>query len=61
MGGFFSSLFYAEPLKIESITKYKDEQRVYVADKNRDFWIGTFEKKLFQEVPKYTAFRKIGN
>ena len=60
MGNSISSLFY-EPFKTKCITKYKDEQRIYVVDKNRDFWIGGFERELFEQVPKYTPFKKIRN
>jgi len=58
MGNSISSLFY-EPFKTTCITKYKDEQRIYVVDKNRDFWVGGFERRLFEQVPKYAPFREV--
>ena len=59
MGNSISSYFYYEPFKTKCITKYKDEQRIYVVDKNRDFWIGGFERELFEQVPKYAPFREV--
>ena len=60
MGNSISSLFY-EPFKIKCITKYKDEQRIYVVDKNRDYWIGGFERRLFENISQYAPFREVGN
>ena len=60
MGNSISSLFY-EPFKTKCITKYKDEQRIYVVDKNRDFWIGGFERRLFENISQYAPFREVGN
>ena len=60
MGNSISSLFY-EPFKTTCITKYKDEQRIYVVDKNRDYWIGGFERRLFENISQYAPFREVGN
>jgi len=60
MGNSISSLFY-EPFKTKCITKYKDEQRIYVVDKNRDYWIGGFERRLFENISQYAPFREVGN
>mgnify|MGYP000102895129 FL=1 len=60
MGNSISSLFY-EPFKTKCITKYKDEQRIYVVDKNRDFWVGGFERRLFENISQYAPFREVGN
>ena len=60
MGNSISSLFY-EPFKTKCITKYKDEQRIYVVDKNRDYWIGGFERRLFENISQYAPFSKIGD
>ena len=60
MGNSISSLFY-EPFKTKCITKYKNEQRIYVVDKNRDYWIGGFERRLFENISQYAPFREVGN
>ena len=60
MGNSISSLFY-EPFKTKCITKYKNEQRIYVVDKNRDFWVGGFERRLFENISQYAPFREVGN
>ena len=61
MGNSISSFFYYEPFKTKCITKYKDEQRIYVVDKNRDYWIGGFERRLFENISQYTPLSKIGD
>ena len=46
MGNSFSSYFYDEGFKTKCITLFDPSTRIYIVDKNRNFWIGSLEKRL---------------
>lgn len=61
MGNSISSFFYCDEFKTSSITKFNDNTRIYVADKNRDFWIGDLESRLNNKISQNTPSSEIGD
>lgn len=61
MGNSFSSYFYDEGFKTKSLTLFDPSTRIFVVDKNRDFWIGSLEKRLNLNISEDTTFCEIRN
>jgi hypothetical protein len=59
MGNSFSSYFYNEEFKTKSLTLFDSSTRIFVVDKNRDFWIGSLEKRLNLNISENAAFCEV--